>query len=91
MTKVFKTERGNLFAGGGIGGLEVPKGVDEPDAMERGSLYNIEGGINIRAFWKIGFYGIYKYLYAKKEINNVKVIDFSEHIVLLGITFNFSL
>lgn len=91
MTKVLKSERVNLFAGGGIGGLEVPKGVDEPDAMERGILYNIEGGINIRAFWKIGFYGIYKYLYAKKEINNVKVIDFSEHIVLLGITFNFSL
>ena len=91
MTKVLKTERVNLFAGGGIGGLEVPKGVDEPDTMERGILYNIEGGINIRAFWKIGFYGIYKYLYAKKEINNVKLIDFSEHIALLGITFNFSL
>jgi len=91
MTKVLKSERVNLFAGGGIGGLEVPKGVDEPDAMERGILYNIEGGINIRAFWKIGFYGIYKYLYAKKERKNVKVIDFSEHIVLLGITFNFSL
>jgi len=87
MTKLFKTERVNLFAGGGIGRLEVPKGEDEPDARERGILYNIEGGINIRAFWKIGFYGIYKYLYAKKE----KVIDFSEHIVLLGITFNFSL
>lgn len=54
-------------------------------------MYNIEGGINIKAFWKIGFYGIYKYLYAKKEVNNVNVIDFSEHIILLGITFNFSL
>jgi len=91
MTKLFKNERVNFFVGGGLGGLDVPKGEDEPDAMERGILYNIEGGINIRAFWKVGFYGIYKYLYAKKEINNVKVIDFSEHIVLLGITFNFSL
>lgn len=91
MTKISKTERVNLFVGGGIGSLEVPKGVDESDAMEKGILYNIEGGINIRAFWKIGFYGIYKYLYAKKERNNVKVIDFSEHIVLLGIAFNFSL
>lgn len=91
MTKVLKTDSVNLFAGGGIGRLKVPKDVDEPDAMNRGIVYNIEGGINIRAFWKIGFYGIYKYLYAKKEINNVKVIDFSEHIVLLGLTFNFSL
>ncbi|MBL7136879.1 MAG: hypothetical protein ISS81_09895, partial [Candidatus Marinimicrobia bacterium] len=72
---------------GGIGGLEVPKGEDEPDAIERGIMYNTEVGINTIVFWKIGFYGIYKYLYAKKE----KVIDFSEHIVLLGITFNFSL
>jgi len=58
--------------------------------MERGICYNIEGGINIIAFWKIGFYGIYKYLYANKEINSVKVIDFNERIVLLGITGNFS-
>ena len=87
MTKLFKTERVNFFAGGGIGRLEVPKGEDEPDAMERGIMYNTEVGINTIAFWKIGFYGIYKYLYAKKK----KVIDFSEHIVLLGITFNFSL
>ncbi len=91
MKKVLKSKRVNLFAGGGLGRLGVPKGVDDSDAINRGTVYNIESGINIRAFWKMGFYGIYKYLYAKKEINNVKVIDFSEHIVLLGITFNFSL
>ena len=91
MTKVLKTERVNLFGGGGMGGLKVPKGVDKPDAMESGIFYNIEGGINIRAFWKIGFYGIYKYLYAQKEIDNVKVKDFSEHIILLGLTLNLSL
>ena len=91
MTKLAKTERINLFVGGGFGGLEVPKGEDKPDAMERGFLFNVEGGVNIRAFWKIGFYGIYKYLYAKIEKNDVRVIDFSEHIALLGITFNFGL
>ena len=91
VTKLFKTEKVNFFAGGGVGGLKVPKGEDEPDSMEKGICYNVEGGINVVVFWKIGFYGIYKYLYANKEINSVKVIDFNEHIVLLGITVNFSL
>ncbi len=91
MTKPFKSKRINVFGGGGIGWLEVPKGEAEPEARERGIVYNLEAGINIMIFWKIGFYGIGKYLYAKKETNNIKVIDFSECIVLLGLTFNFSL
>jgi len=40
---------------------------------------------------RIGFYGIAKYLYARKKVNNIKVIDFNEGIILLGATFNFSL
>jgi len=91
MVRPFESESVILFAGGGIGGLKVPKGETEPGAMEKGILYDIEAGVNVRAFWKIGVYGIYKYLYASKEVGNVKLIDFSEHIVLLGITFNFSL
>jgi len=59
--------------------------------MEKGIMYNLEAGINIRIFRKIGFYCIGKYLYAKKEKNNIKVIDFSERIGLLGFTYNFSL
>ena len=74
-----------------MGWLEVPKGEKEPDAMVRGGLYNLEGGINVRAFWKIGFYGVGKYLYAQKTTNGIKGIDFNEGIVLLGITFNFGL
>jgi hypothetical protein len=90
MKKPFKTERVNVFLGGGLGRLEVPKD-DKPDDREIGIVYNLEAGINVRAFWKIGFYGITKYLYAQKEKNNIKVIDFSEFIVLLGITLNFGL
>ena len=57
---------------------------------KRSSLnYNLEGGINVRLFWKIGFYGISKYLYAKKKTNGTKVIYFSERIMLFGFTFNF--
>jgi len=41
--------------------------------------------------WKIGFYGIGKYLYAHRTVDDVAVIDFNEGIILLGITFNFSL
>ena len=67
MAKLFKSERANVFLGGGIGGLEVPKGENEPNDMVRGILYSLEGGINVRLFWKIGFYGIGKYLYAEKN------------------------
>ncbi len=91
MKQLFKSGRANVFLGGGTGWLEVPKGEMEPDAMVRGILYNLEGGINVRAFWKIGFYAVGKYIYAKKKTNSIKVIDFSERIVLLGITLNFGL
>ena len=91
MTKLFKSERANVFMGGGIGRLEVPKGENEPDSVVKGSMYDIEAGINVRLFWKIGFYGVGKYLYAQKKNNSIKVIDFSECIVLLGFTLNFGL
>ena len=91
MTKLLKSERANVFMGGGIGRLEVPKGENEPDTMVKGIMYNFEAGINVRLFWKIGFYGIGKYLYAQKKNNSIKVIDFSEGIVLLGFTLNFGL
>ena len=75
MARPFESKSVVLFAGGGIGGLNVPKGEAKPGALERGFLYDIEGGVNVGAFWKIGFYGIYKYLYASKVVGNVKVIE----------------
>ncbi len=91
MTKLFKSERTTFFFGGGIGGLEVPKGENETDEMEQGMLFNMEAGVNVRIFWKIGLCGIGKYLYAMKNVNNKKVINFNEWIMLLGITFSFGL
>jgi len=91
MTKLLKSERADVFLGGGIGRLKVPKDENNPDAMVKDTMYNLEGGINVRMFWKIGFYGTGKYLYAKKKNNSIKVIDFSELIFLLGFTFNFGL
>ena len=89
MKKPFKSEKVNVFMGGGIGRLKVPQGERKPNATEKGILYTIEGGMNIRLFWKIGFYGVGKYLYANKEKNSIKVIDFNEFIVLLGFTIGF--
>ncbi|KQC13500.1 MAG: hypothetical protein APR63_08405 [Desulfuromonas sp. SDB] len=80
-----------VFAGGGMGWIEVPKGEDFPDQYEYGFVYDLEAGVNIKAFWKIGFYGIYKYIYAHELKNNVPVIDFNQHAILLGISLNFTL
>lgn len=80
----FKNNRLNVFAGAGLGGLKVPQGIN---ASTKAMLFDVEAGINTLLFWKIGLYGTYKYLYA----NNGNVINFSEHIVLVGITFNFGL
>ncbi len=90
MKKPFKTERVNLFGGGGMGWLQVPKNGSE-EKTYTGMVYNLEAGINVRVIWKLGFYTIYKYLYAKKEVNNVNVIDFNEHIMMIGISLTFSL
>jgi len=91
MPKFLEYERINPFIGGGMGWLKVADDDPETEKMHRGTVYNIEAGINVLAFWKIGFYGMYKYLYANKEIDSQKVIDFNEHIFMVGITFNFSL
>ena len=89
MKKPFKNDRINVFAGGGAGVVQVPE--DDTDDMVSGTVFNLEAGINVKAFWKIGFYGVGKYLYAQKKVNNVKVIDFNEFIVLLGLTFTFGI
>lgn len=81
----------DYFLGGGIGMLEVPGGESNPDATVEGNLQNLVAGIHIKSFEKIGFYGAYQYLHAKKDAGNVRVIDFNEHILLLGITYSFSL
>jgi len=79
-----------LLAGGGFGKLKVPRGEDQPDQTESSFCFNLEAGINHRLFWKIGLYGIVKYLYAQKSRNQRKVIAFNEAILLLGLTLNFA-
>lgn len=89
--RILNFNRINLFAGCGLGWIEVPKGEDFPDQYEYGFAYDLEAGVNVKAFWKIGFYGIYKYIYAYEEKHNITVIDFNQHAILLGISLNFTL
>ena len=91
MGNILKSGRAHYFVGGGLGWLKVPGGEEKPDAEITGGMYDIEGGINYRLFWKIGMYGTAKYLYARKNNDGMRVIDFSKGIVLLGLTFNFGL
>ncbi|MCK5134389.1 MAG: hypothetical protein KAR19_01275 [Bacteroidales bacterium] len=81
---LLKSQRLNVFAGAGLGRLIVPHGTD---ASTKGMLFDIEAGFNMRLLWNFGLYGAYKYLYADKE----KLINFSEHIILVGISFTFGL
>lgn len=90
------TLRVNFFLGGGIGGLKLwkyertddPSWREEPYATERGIMYNLEAGINVRVFWKLGFYASTKYIYAKKKRDGVKVIDLNSTSWLVGLTLN---
>ena len=91
MDKLFAWEHFNIFAGGGLGYMEVPIEDAFPTRIYKSAWYlNVEAGINIRVLWKFGLYGVYKYMYAYKEGGST-FIDFNEHIVLLGLTFNFSI
>jgi len=75
------------YLGGGVGGLSVPK-IEDPDAMERGVLFDVVCGINIKIFWKIGFYIEGKYIYSSKTIDNIKVIDFNNVGAMVGLSLN---
>ena len=87
LTPVFN-EKADVYLGGGIGLLDVPK-IGDPDNTQRGILLDAVAGINYKAFWKIGFYVEGKYIYASKTVNNVKVIDFSDPGFMVGISLNF--
>jgi len=45
----------------------------------------------LRPYEQFGFYGLLKYLYADKDVSNTKIVDFSELIFLIGISYDFNL
>jgi hypothetical protein len=90
MSKPFKTERVNVFIGGGIGRLGIDK--EWPDGSEvegpQCTLYNLEAGVNVKALWVLGFYVVGKYSYAQKEAEDTEAIDFKETGFFFGLTIN---
>ncbi len=88
-TPLTKKWKSNIYGGGGIGVLEVPKSDIESNNSEWGILFDAALGINTRVFRKLGVYVEGKYIYSSKTRNNVKVIDFSDFGLLVGISYNF--
>lgn len=87
---LFGSNRLKYFFTGGAGYVKVPL-EDDPDEFVFTDVYNVEAGVSVMAFWKIGFYGVVKYFTAHRVMDGVDVIDFDELACLVGITFNFSL
>jgi hypothetical protein len=90
VTPLTKKWKSDVYGGCGIGLLYVPKGEGDSDEMERGVVYDGALGINARVFKKMGLYAEGKYVYSSKTVNDVKVIDFSDFGLLLGISLNFA-
>jgi len=89
MSSLFDFEDTHYFLGAGIGRLEVPKPENDSGGRFKDDLYNLEVGVRVRPFKRIGFYAAAKFLNAQKKIDGQKVIDFNESILLLGITYSF--
>ncbi len=85
---LLKNWKSNYYFGPGIGFLRVPKYEENSNATEKGIAFDAAAGINIKAFWKIGFYVEGKYIYSSKTVKNIKVIDFSDVGLLVGISLN---
>lgn len=83
---LLKNWKSNYYFGPGIGFLRVPK--YDSNATEKGIAFDAAAGINIKAFWKMGVYVEGKYIYSSKTVKNIKVIDFSDVGLLVGISLN---
>jgi hypothetical protein len=80
--------KSNIYLGGGVGVLEVPKDGGDSDSMERGIALDLAAGINTRVFWRLGIYVEGKYIYSNETAGETEVIDFSDFGALVGISYN---
>jgi len=80
-------ERTDYFLLAGIGRLKVPDRGRKVDS----ELFNLGAGLHWKRFEHFGFYALLKYLYAQEDVGGETVIDFNETILLLGVSYRFSL
>ncbi len=80
-------ERTDYFLFAGIGRLKVPDQGSKVDS----ELFNLGAGLHWKRFENFGFYALVKFLYAQEDVGDETVIDFNETILLLGLSYRFSL
>lgn len=89
--EIFESDKMTFFAGGGVGKLKVPVSEITPSKHYKADSFTIGAGLLYRFKGNFGVYGTIKHLFSEKEINNIKVIDFDETIVLVGISYDFAI
>lgn len=79
----------DVYVGGGIGVLEVPKSTSDNSTMERATGFDAACGISAKAFWRIGVYIEGKYIYCRKTKGSITTVDFSDFGALIGLSLDF--
>ena len=80
-------ERTEGFVGAGVGRLAVPYRGGKLD----GDLFQVGAGLHWKRFERFGFYALLKYLYSREDSRGARVIDFSEVVVLFGVSYRFAI
>lgn len=89
--EIFESDKMTFFAGGGVGKLKVPVSEITPSKHYKADSLTLGAGLLYRFKGDFGVYGSIKHLFSEREINNIKVIDFDETIVLVGISYDFTI
>jgi hypothetical protein len=79
----------DVYLGGGIGVLRVPKSQGDNSTMERAIGFDAVCGISAKAFWKIGVYIEGKYIYSRKTRGSIRTVDFNDFGALIGLSLDF--
>ena len=80
-------ERTDYFLSAGVGRLKVPYQGSKIDS----EVFNLGAGLHWKRFENFGFYALLKHIYARDDFSGETVIDFNETILLLGVSYRFSL
>jgi len=81
----------SYFLGIGAGKLNVPRSETSPKPYVSDNYINIASRIHYKISTHFSLYALVKHLSADKSVNSVKVIDYNDTILLLGIGYDFQL